>query len=340
MIRLQEKQSLRSLNTFGVDVKAKLFTTVSSVDDVATFFKMPISQQMPLLILGSGSNILFVKDFDGIVVKDEIKGIDVVKESSETVTLRVAAGEEWHEFVRYCVDRDYGGVENLSLIPGTVGAAPIQNIGAYGVELMEVIDEVSAVDRLSADTRVFKRQDCRFGYRESVFKHELREKLFISSVTLTLTKKNHRLNTSYGAIHDTLKQMNVTSPTIRSISDAVIAIRQSKLPDPSKLGNAGSFFKNPVVGEKEYTTLKQSFPAIPGYFSENQSVKVPAAWLIEQCGWKGKRNGDVGVHHQQALVIVNYGNGTGESIYALAMEVKSSVQSKFGISLTPEVNIV
>jgi UDP-N-acetylmuramate dehydrogenase len=274
------------------------------------------------------------------VIKNELKGIELVSQTSEHLELKVASGESWHELVMYCVQKDWGGIENLSLIPGTVGAAPMQNIGAYGVEVKSVIKKVRAIDRQTGDIREFSNEECQFGYRESVFKGALKEKFFISSVTLTLTKKNHQLNTHYGAIQDTLHALQVSTPTIQSISNAVIRIRQSKLPDPNVIGNAGSFFKNPTIDKKQFDKLKNTYPLIPGYFSDNQEVKVPAGWLIEQCGWKGIRIGDAGVHAQQALVLVNYQHATGEEIFSLALQIKESVKKKFDIDLTMEVNII
>jgi UDP-N-acetylmuramate dehydrogenase len=240
----------------------------------------------------------------------------------------------------YAIDHNWGGVENLSLIPGTVGAAPMQNIGAYGVEAKEVIVSVDAIDLSNGASRSFSRDECHFGYRDSVFKHELKEKFFISSVTLSLTNIDHRLNISYGAITDTLKQMNVLQPTIRDVSNAVIAIRRSKLPDPKLIGNAGSFFKNPVIDVEHYKNLKERYPSMPGYTSENQEVKIPAGWLIEQCSFKGLRVGDVGVHQHQALVLVNYDNGSGDEIFELSKKIQRTVKEKFGIELHTEVNVI
>jgi UDP-N-acetylmuramate dehydrogenase len=293
-----------------------------------------------VLILGGGSNVLFTKDFDGLVIKTDLRGIQVVNEDHETVSIQVSSGENWHELVVHCINHGWGGLQNLSLIPGTVGAAPIQNIGAYGVEVKEAVKEVSGIDRITGDEKSFQNHECAFGYRESIFKLQLKEKIFISSVTLSLTKKNHSFNINYGAIKDTLKEMNIIEPTLKSISDAVIHIRKSKLPDPSRLGNAGSFFKNPIISLLHYQSLQKIYSDIPGYHSVNQEVKVPAGWLIEHCGWKGKRINDVGVHAHQALVIVNYGNGNGEEIFELAMKIISSVKEKFNITLTPEVNII
>jgi UDP-N-acetylmuramate dehydrogenase len=269
-----------------------------------------------------------------------LKGIEVIDQNEHHSTIKVASGEVWHDLVLYAIANDLGGIENLSLIPGTVGAAPMQNIGAYGVEVKEVIVKVDAINRSTGEVRSFSRDECMFGYRESVFKHQLKEKYFISSVTLSLTNKSHQLNTSYGAIADTLKQLNVLQPTIRDVSDAVISIRRSKLPDPKVIGNAGSFFKNPVIDAGKYKRIKDQHPSMPGYTSDNQEVKVPAGWLIEQCSLKGIRIGDVGVHQHQALVLVNYDNGSGKEILELSKKIQHAVKEKFDIELHAEVNIV
>jgi UDP-N-acetylmuramate dehydrogenase len=340
MVKIEEKKSLKPFNTFGIDVKAAHFITISSLNQLQELLQTDIYKNEKHLILGGGSNMLFTKDFNGLVIKVDLKGIDIVDKSEENITINVASGEGWHELVMHCVQNNWGGIENLSLIPGLTGAAPIQNIGAYGVEIKNVIDEVHGIDLSTGEWRAFKNEECCFGYRESVFKHALKEKYFISSVTLTLTKKTHQFNITYGAIHDTLKSMHITTPTVQSISDAVIAIRQSKLPDPRVIGNAGSFFKNPTITQQHYQSLQKSFPEIPSYPSVNQEVKVPAGWLIEQCGWKGKKINEVGVHVHQALVLVNYGNGNGEEIFDLAMKILASVKEKFSITLTPEVNII
>jgi UDP-N-acetylmuramate dehydrogenase len=340
MVSIEENKSLKPFNTFGIDVNAAYFTTITTLQELQEVLHSTIYKNEKHLILGGGSNMLFTKDFDGLIIKAALKGIDIVSENEETITIKVASGEVWHELVLHCVKNNWGGVENLSLIPGLTGAAPIQNIGAYGVEIKNVIDEVHGIDLSTGEWRAFKNEECCFGYRESVFKHELKEKYFISSVTLTLTKKTHQFNITYGAIHDTLKSMHITTPTVQSISDAVIAIRQSKLPDPRVIGNAGSFFKNPTITQQHYHSLQKSFPSIPFYPSVNQEVKVPAGWLIEQCGWKGKKINNIGVHTHQALVLVNYGNGNGEEIFDLAMKILASVKEKFSITLTPEVNII
>ncbi|CAN5265829.1 UDP-N-acetylmuramate dehydrogenase [soil metagenome] len=340
MIRIEENISLKHLNTFGLDVKAKYFVEVSSVEILQELIKEPLYMHNKHLILGGGSNILFTKDFDGLVIRCSLKGINPLNNDRDTALIEVASGENWHSLVIYCIENDYGGIENLSLIPGTSGAAPIQNIGAYGVEIKDVITKVDGIDLVTATKRSFTSSECQFNYRESIFKHELKEKFFISSITLRLTKNKHQLNTHYGAIQEVLKQQNIEHPTIKNVSDAVIAIRQSKLPDPVIIGNAGSFFKNPTVSVDEYENIKKTHSSIPSYPFDNQNVKIPAAWLIEQCGWKGKRIGNIGVHPQQALVLVNYGGGNGDEIFNLAMSIQSSVKEKFGIALTTEVNIV
>ncbi|MFN7791890.1 MAG: UDP-N-acetylmuramate dehydrogenase [Cyclobacteriaceae bacterium] len=340
MTQIEENKDLRALNTFGFKVKAKFFTTIHSKEELHELIHSDLYQREERLILGGGSNILFKRDYDGLVIKVDLKGITVVSQTEDSLLLQVASGEVWHELVLHCVNNNWGGIENLSLIPGLVGAAPIQNIGAYGTEIKNRITQVEAIDLKTGLTKLFTNEECCFGYRESVFKNALREKYFISSITLTLTKKNHRLNTSYGAIHETLSSMNIEQPTIKSISDAVIAIRQSKLPDPRVIGNAGSFFKNPSITVNHYQSLQKTNTTIPSYPSANQEVKVPAGWLIEQCGWKGKKINHVGVHPKQALVLVNYGDGKGEDVFDLAVKIASSVKEKFNIELTPEVNII
>ncbi|HEU5291733.1 MAG TPA: UDP-N-acetylmuramate dehydrogenase [Cyclobacteriaceae bacterium] len=337
---IQEQVDLYPYNTFKIHAKAKYFTSIHSVSDFQELVKSQVYKQEKRLLLGGGSNMLLTGDFQGLVIRAALKGIDIVSQTDDTITVKAGAGVIWHELVLHSVAQDWGGIENLSLIPGTVGAAPIQNIGAYGVEVKEVIKNVEAIDLVTGEVRVFENEECKFGYRESVFKERLKGKYFISSVTLTFTKKNHRFNTSYGAIEATLKQQHVTQLSVRAISDAVIAIRQSKLPDPNKIGNAGSFFKNPTITQQHYEKLKIEHPEIPGYSAVNQQVKVPAGWLIETCGWKGKTFENIGVHPHQALVIVNYGGGTGAKIWELAQKILHSVKEKFDIELQPEVNVI
>lgn len=340
MIHIRENVSLQPYNTFGIHEQTRYFAAVHSTEELQELIRHPVYQANPRLILGGGSNILFTKPFSGLVLHVRIPGISIAKQTDDHVWINSGAGENWHTLVMYCVEHNYGGIENLSLIPGTVGAAPIQNIGAYGVELKDTLHQVEGIDVETGASQTFTNTECQFGYRNSIFKQELKGKIFISSITLRLTKKNHHLHTEYGAIEDTLKQLNIAHPTIRSVSDAVIRIRSSKLPDPRQLGNAGSFFKNPEISQATFNSLKKLYPEIPGYKTENQQVKIPAAWLIEQCGWKGKRLGSVGVHAQQALVLVNYGEAKGVDILQLATQIQSSVKVSFGIELQPEVNIV
>lgn len=340
MIALKENVSLRPLNTFGVEARARYFVEVNNRGELDELLKHPVLRDQRRLILGGGSNVLFTRDFDGLIIRVRIKGTELSEEKRDYVLLSIGAGEVWHEMVMHCIEHDWGGIENLSLIPGTVGAAPIQNIGAYGVELMQVIHAVDGVDLVTAARRTLAPDECGFGYRDSIFKHALRENFFISSITLRLTKVTHQMNVAYGAIREQLERNKIVSPTIRDVSDAVIAIRRSKLPDPAVIGNAGSFFKNPVVAPDVAAEIKRAFPKIPSYSAENQYVKIPAGWLIEQCGWKGKRNGNVGVHAQQALVLVNHGHGTGEEIVELSKQIQQSVKEKFNIALATEVNII
>ena len=340
MAMIEKNKRLKELNTFGIDAKASYFANISTSQELQELLKTDLYRNEKHLILGGGSNILFMNDFDGLIIKVAQKGIDVVRKDEERITIKVAAGENWNDVVMHCVQNDWGGIENLSLIPGTMGAAPIQNIGAYGVEIKEVIQEVETIDLQTGEMRTLLHEECRFGYRESAFKSAWGKKYFISSVTLTLSTKRHQINMSYGAIIDTLQQMNVTTPTIQTISQAVVHIRQSKLPDPRVFGNAGSFFKNPTITLDHYQSLQKINPTIPSYPTVNQEVKVPAGWLIEQCGWKGKKINEVGVHAQQALVLVNYGSGNGKEIFDLSQKIIASVKEKFNITLTPEVNII
>ncbi|MEI7586484.1 UDP-N-acetylmuramate dehydrogenase [Runella sp.] len=339
MLTIQSNVSLKSYNTFGIDVSTRYLVEVDNDQDIQTLFQLPDIQSLPKLILGGGSNLLLTQDFNGLVIKINIKGIETVKEDQNHVWLRVGAGENWHEFVMYCVERGLGGIENLSLIPGTVGAAPMQNIGAYGVEIKDTFDRLEAVDISTGIKRVFTNADCRFGYRDSVFKNEVKGQYIISNVQFRLDK-NPVLHLSYGDIQKTLEQMSVKELTIKAISEAVIKIRRSKLPDPAKIGNAGSFFKNPEIPASQYEILKSEYPDIPGYVINEEIVKVPAGWLIEQCGWKGKRFGTIGVHTRQALVLVNYSGGKGLEIKQLSEKIQASVEERFGIYLHTEVNFV
>jgi len=338
MILIQKNVSLKPYNTFGLDVNASQFATFSDVEALKKGLSSKENEQ-PLLILGGGSNILFTQDFEGLVLKNDLKGIEVIDENQDHVDVKVMAGEIWHDFVLYCIKNNWAGVENLSLIPGTVGAAPMQNIGAYGVEVKEVFLSLEAIELATSKLVSFEGDQCEFGYRESIFKKSGKDKYIITSVTFRLNKKAV-FNTSYGAIKDTLDEMGVTGLTIKAVSDAIIKIRQSKLPDPAEIGNAGSFFKNPIIDRIDYEGLKAEFSSIPGYKQPNDLFKIPAAWLIEKAGWKGKTLGDIGVHKNQPLVLVNYGDGDGAKIRDLAFEIRDTVAQQFGILLTPEVNII
>lgn len=340
MDAFEENVSLLPYNTFGIQARARLFTVVKSMAEVQTLVQAGTFKNEPLLILGGGSNLLLTQDFDGVVVKNEIRGIQIVNEDADQVVVEVGSGEVWHDFVMRSVENGWGGLENLSLIPGTMGAAPMQNIGAYGVEVKKNILKVTAIDLATGAVEFFDNAACRFGYRESIFKHELKGKYFISSVTLILTRRNHQFNTSYGVIGEILKKNGIEHPSLKAISDAVVSIRQSKLPDPKVIGNAGSFFKNPTVPPEKLESLRKTYMQIPSYPEENGYYKIPAAWLIEQSGWKGKRIDNIGVHEHQALVLVNYGGGEGRSIWQLAMNIQASVSAKFDITLQPEVNVI
>ena len=329
--------SLQPYNTFGMDVAARWFAAVRSREEVQELAADEKWRSGKRLILGGGSNILFTKNVDALVVKNEIGGIEVVQEDGHDVYVKAGAGEVWHQLVLDSIRHDRAGIENLSLIPGSVGAGPMQNIGAYGVELKDVFHELEAFDLHEHDFCTFNATECEFGYRESVFKRKLKDRFFITSVTLRLSKKP-QFNTSYGAIEKELEKMNVKTLSIAAISEAVIRIRSSKLPDPKVTGNAGSFFKNPVVSAEKHAQLKKDFPEIVSY-SNNGEFKLAAGWLIEQCGWKGKRYGDAGVHKDQALVLVNYGHASGKEIFDLSSEVLESVKKKFGVELEREVNI-
>lgn len=335
---IQENFNLSDYNTMGIAAKARYFASVKSIEELKNLLGDTRFSKTPKFIISGGSNVLFVSDYDGLVVHVDIKGITIEHEDKEEIVLKVGAGENWHQLVLHCVEKGWGGIENLSLIPGSVGAAPIQNIGAYGVELEEVFDSLEAIEMATGAIRSFSKDECRFGYRDSVFKNELKGRFVIVSVKLKL-QKSPKVNTSYRALSQKLEEEGISAPSIKDISQAVIEIRQSKLPDPAEIGNTGSFFKNPVITKDQFQDLQSSYPEIPSY-PDGDKVKVPAAWLIDQCGWKGKRFGDAGVHKMQALVIVNYGRATGDQIWNLAQKIQVSVKDRFGVLLTPEVNIV
>lgn len=339
-MEILEHYSLKSYNTFGVESNARYFTEVSNFHELKKALLFRRQHDLKMLFIGGGSNMLFVDDFDGIVIKLNLKGIEILKETEDHVWVKAMASENWHEFVLYTLSQDFGGLENLSLIPGNVGTAPIQNIGAYGVEVKEVIDEVETLEIETGNERYFTNEECRFAYRDSIFKNEAKGKYALVSVTFKLTKHHHNLQTSYGAIQSELEARGITTPTIRDISDVVIAIRQSKLPDPKDIGNSGSFFKNPYVTNAVYETLKSNYPDVVAYPNADGTVKLAAAWLIEKAGWKGKRFGDAGIHEKQALVLVNYGNATGREIYDLSEAIMQDVEDKFGVKIEREVNII
>ena len=336
----QQNVSLKPYNTFGIEATAKLFATFHSVEELAALvIEGQQTSSNPSLILGGGSNILLTKNVDGLVLKNEIYGIEKVAEDEEHIYIKAGAGENWHQFVLYCLEKAYAGVENLALIPGSVGASPMQNIGAYGVEIKDVFHQLEAFHIQEKVFQTFSVNDCKFGYRESVFKHQYKGQFVITSVTYKLFK-TPIFHTSYGAIQKELENMDVKELSIQNIAQAVINIRSSKLPDWKIIGNAGSFFKNPEIENKQYEDLKKLFPNIVAFPLPNGNVKLAAGWLIEQCGWKGYRNGDVGCYPKQALVLVNYGNATGAAIYELSEKILQSVKEKFEVTLEREVNIV
>jgi len=337
-VNIQENISLKPYNSFGLEAKARFFVEVTGPVQLQKVLELEAYTKK--FILGGGSNMLLVKDIDALVIHIAMKGIEIVEENEKYVDIKAMAGENWHELVLWCLDRDYGGLENLSLIPGQVGTAPIQNIGAYGVELKDVFVSCEAMEVKTGELLAFDAEDCRFGYRDSIFKQGAKDRYIINSVTLRLTKKDHPLHTNYGAIETELRERGIVYPTIRDISDVVIAIRRQKLPDPKVLGNSGSFFKNPVLARKAFDKLQKRNPEVPFYELDGDLFKIPAAWLIEQCGFKGKRFGDAGVHEKQALVLVNYGQATGREILELAQKIQGEVKRTFGLELLPEVNII
>ncbi|HEX8460306.1 MAG TPA: UDP-N-acetylmuramate dehydrogenase [Segetibacter sp.] len=338
-MQIQQNISLKDYNTFGIDATAKSFATFQSFTQLDELVEYAKKSALQTLILGGGSNVLFTNDFDGLVLRNEMKGIEVVAEDEDFIYVRAAAGENWHEFVLYCIKNNYAGVENLSLIPGNIGASPMQNIGAYGVEIKEVFHALTAYHIGERKEITFSASECEFGYRESVFKRKYKGQFVITTVTFKLNKKPV-FNTSYGAIQQELDTMGVKELSIAAISQAVINIRLSKLPDPKKIGNAGSFFKNPAIPKAQFENLQVRFSTIVGYPAKDNQVKVAAGWLIEQCGWKGYRKGDAGCHKHQALVLVNYGKAKGFEVYNLSSEILQSVEEKFGIILEREVNII
>ncbi|SDS61631.1 UDP-N-acetylmuramate dehydrogenase [Gramella sp. MAR_2010_147] len=337
-MRVLRNFSLKDHNSFGIDVRADKFISIENLDNLKSILRKSYASE--LFILGGGSNMLLTGDIHKMVLHIAIKGKKVVSETDNHVILEAAAGENWHEFVLWTLKQNYGGLENLSLIPGNVGTAPIQNIGAYGVELKDSFVSCIALNIQTLEEKEFSLEDCNFSYRNSIFKNQLKGQYIITSVKFRLTKNHHQLNINYGSIRAELAEKGINSPEIKDISNAVIAIRQSKLPDPKKIGNSGSFFKNPVIAKDQFEELKRKFPEIPSYEVSEEEIKVPAGWLIDTAGYKGYRLGDAGVHKNQALVLVNYGEATGAEILNLSKTIQKAIKDKFGIDLEAEVNII
>ncbi|MFV5689029.1 UDP-N-acetylmuramate dehydrogenase [Flavobacterium sp. ZT3R25] len=330
--------SLKKYNTFGIEAKAKQFVAVHSSEDLKTILQENKSQNK--FILGGGSNMLLTKDIDALVIHIDLKGKEIIKEDDDFVWVESQAGENWHEFVLWTIDQNFGGLENMSLIPGNVGTTPVQNIGAYGTEIKDTFISCEAMTRENQEIKTFTKDECHFGYRESVFKNVVKDQYVITSVVFKLTKRNHKINTSYGDISSELEKKSILNPTLKDISNAVIAIRKSKLPDPKELGNSGSFFKNPILLKSDFEKIHQQFPEMKYYDVSETEVKVPAGWLIEQAGFKGKRFGDAGIHKNQALVLVNYGNATGQDILNVSKDIQETIFKTFGIHIEAEVNVI
>ena len=330
--------SLRNFNTFGIEANAKEFVAVHSIEELKSV--LAENKAKNKFILGGGSNMLLTKDIDALVIHIDLKGKKIVEENDDFVWVESQAGENWHEFVMWTIDNDFGGLENMSLIPGNVGTTPVQNIGAYGTEIKDTFVSCSAMKIDSLEMDHFDNAECHFGYRESIFKNEVKDQYIITSVIFKLTKRNHKINISYGDITSELEKLSIKNPTLKEVSNAVIAIRQSKLPDPKVLGNSGSFFKNPIVLKSDFEPIHKKFPDMKFYEISETEVKVPAGWLIEQAGFKGKRFGDAGVHKNQALVLVNYGNATGQEILNISKEIQDTIFKKYGIHIEAEVNII
>jgi UDP-N-acetylmuramate dehydrogenase len=330
--------SLKNYNTFGIEAKAKQFIAVHSLDDLKAVLKQHPEDKK--LILGGGSNMLLTSDVDALVIHIDLKGKKIIQENDDFVWVESQAGENWHEFVLWTIDQNFGGLENMSLIPGNVGTTPVQNIGAYGTEMKDTFVSCEAITVANQQMKTFVKEECSFGYRESVFKNEAKNQYVIASVVFKLTKRNHKINTSYGDITAELAKNNISVPTLKDVSNAVIAIRQTKLPDPKELGNSGSFFKNPILLKSDFEKIHQQFPEMKYYEVSETEVKVPAGWLIEQAGFKGKRFGDAGIHKNQALVLVNYGNATGQEILDVSKDIQDTVYKTFGIHIEAEVNVI
>jgi UDP-N-acetylmuramate dehydrogenase len=335
---IENNFSLKKYNTFGIEAKAKQFVAVHSTDELKTILQQ--HQSEPKFILGGGSNMLLTQDIQALVIHVDLKGKKVLKEDNDFVWVESQAGENWHEFVLWTIDQNFGGLENMSLIPGNVGTTPVQNIGAYGTEIKDTFVSCDAMNIATQQMKTFTKEECNFGYRESVFKHEIKDQFIITSVVFKLTKQHHKINTSYGDIIKELEKQNVVTPTLKDVSNAVIAIRQSKLPDPKELGNSGSFFKNPIIPKDQYEKAHALHPEMPHYVVSETQVKVPAGWLIERAGFKGKRFGDAGIHKNQALVLVNYGNATGQEILNVSKDIQATILKEFGIAIEAEVNVI
>jgi UDP-N-acetylmuramate dehydrogenase len=330
--------SLKNYNTFGIEAKAEQFVAIHSIPELKRILEQNKNQKK--FILGGGSNMLLTKNIEALVIHIDLKGKKILKEDADYVWVESQAGENWHQFVLWTIDQNFGGLENMSLIPGNVGTTPVQNIGAYGTEIKDTFISCEAINIATQEMRTFTKEDCHFGYRESVFKNEVKDQYIIVSVVYKLTKHNHKINTSYGDITAELAKNNITNPTLKDVSNAVIAIRKSKLPDPAELGNSGSFFKNPILLKTDFEPIHQKFPEIRHFEISETEVKVPAGWLIEQAGLKGKRFGDAGIHKNQALVLVNYGGATGQEILEVSKTVQDTVFNTFGIHIEAEVNII
>ena len=337
-MQIQNNFSLKKYNTFGIEAKAKQFVAVHSVEELKQILATHKTEAK--FILGGGSNMLLTQDINALVIHIDLKGKKIIKEDDDYVWVESQAGEVWHEFVLWSIDHNLGGLENMSLIPGNVGTTPVQNIGAYGTEIKDTFVSCNTVDIATQELVTFTKAECKFGYRESIFKQEAKDKYVITSVVFKLTKRNHKINTAYGDITKELEKNNIVTPNLKEVSNAVIAIRQSKLPDPKELGNSGSFFKNPIIPKELYEKAHAQFPDMPHYVVSETEVKVPAGWLIEQAGFKGKRFGDAGIHKNQALVLVNYGNATGQEIFAVSKDIQATVLNKFGIAIEAEVNVI
>lgn len=337
-MEIQPQFSLKNYNTFGIEAKAKQFVAVHSFTELKTV--LAENQNEKKFILGGGSNMLLTQDINALVIHIDLKGKKIIDENEDFVFIECQAGENWHEFVLWTINQNFGGLENMSLIPGNVGTTPVQNIGAYGAEIKDTFISCDAIAIKDQEKRTFLKDECKFGYRESVFKNDVKDQYIITSVVFKLTKRNHKINTAYGDIINELAKNNITNPTIKEVSDAVIAIRRTKLPDPKELGNSGSFFKNPIVPKVDFESIHQKFPEMKFYDISLTEVKVPAGWLIEQAGFKGKRFGDAGIHKNQALVLVNYGNATGQEILAVSKDIQQTVFNTFGIHIEAEVNVI